>query len=103
MTGQSRSPWWPAALGTPSTFGSSESLRYAFFPVASRLALQRNGIVLLYDTGPYQFRGALQENGPDGDLSFVSQLGRVSLSTLKLLDTANQWVGPFEEAESSAA
>src|SRR5918993_4697350 len=43
--------WWPPELGQPSSAGSQNDLRYAIFPAAHRLSIERGGQVTLYDTG----------------------------------------------------
>jgi hypothetical protein len=80
-----RERWWPTDLGTPATFGSSEGLRYASFPVVNRLVIERNGILATYDTATYQFRGVLQCRVADGKMSFLSQHGRVELAELSVV------------------
>ena len=77
--------WWPEELGTPSTSGSSDEVRYAYFPAKNRLVVERAGKATLFDTGDHQFRGALQKSGASSDLSFESQRGRVALSDLKVV------------------
>lgn len=47
-----RSSWWPADLGTPTTTGAQNSIRYAYFPQKRRLAVEVNGKMTLYDTCP---------------------------------------------------
>jgi hypothetical protein len=80
-----RQRWWPTELGTPATFGSSEDLRYASFPLVRRLVIERNGTLATYDTANYQFRGVLQCRVADGMMSFLSQHGRVELADLSVV------------------
>ena len=78
--------WWPSELGTPTSSGSTERLRYAYFPLAHRLVIEREGAIKLYDTANFQFRGVLQAGGEDrSSLSFLSQHGRVKLEELPLV------------------
>ena len=77
--------WWPEDLGTPSSSGSSDDLRYAYFPVKNRLLVERTGKATMFDTGDHQFRGALQKSGLESDLSFETQRGRVALGDLKVV------------------
>ena len=79
-----RGNWWPIGLGMPSSSGSGEGLRYAYFPLRSRLAIELGGALTIYDTGEYQFRGAIQSNPRDSRLSFASQRGRISLDRLEV-------------------
>jgi hypothetical protein len=79
------SRWWPDQMGEAASSGSSDELRYAYFPRAHRLLLERHGELTIYDTGLHQFRGALRPHGSDGMLSFTSQNGRVTLDLLKII------------------
>lgn len=74
--------WWPAELGTPSSAGSQNDMRYAFFPAARRLAISDGGRVTVYDTGDHQIGGFGQQQGNDRSLSFTSQYGYVRLTDL---------------------
>ena len=71
--------WWPAALGSPSSSGAQNDLRYAFFPQARRLAIQVGGDLRLYDTGEHQIGGVSQQQSGDQSLTFTSQFGLVRL------------------------
>ncbi len=75
--------WWPTSLGTPSSVGSQNQNRYAYFPETNRLAIEHNGKVTIFDTGKHKINGASQAQGDSDSLSFDSQLGRVPLSDLK--------------------
>ena len=77
--------WWPSDLGIPSTSGSLEELRYAYFPVQQRLVIERGGKTDIYDLEDYQFRGVLKLDRPDGPLSFLSLKGRVALHDLYVI------------------
>ena len=71
--------WWPAELGSPSSSGAQNDLRYAFFPQARRLAIQVGGDLRLYDTGEHQIGGVSQQQSGDQSLTFTSQFGLVRL------------------------
>lgn len=77
--------WWPKDLGSPSSSGGQNDLRYAFFPNKRRLLIDRAGKVSTYDTGDLQI-GGVQQGGGGGDPTFSSQKGPVDLSSLKKLD-----------------
>ncbi|RAI60164.1 hypothetical protein DOO78_03490 [Roseicella frigidaeris] len=79
-------PWWPQALGQPATSGGQNDTRYAFFPEARRLAVQRDGKVTLYDTGEHRISGVQQQQGGTASLAFSSQQGTVRLEDLKQVD-----------------
>lgn len=75
--------WWPADLGQPSSSGSQNNARYAYFPHARRLAIDTQGTVALYDTLDHQIGGVQQQQGgPWGSLSFSSQFGTFTVDSL---------------------
>ncbi|GJD81394.1 SHOCT domain-containing protein [Methylobacterium gregans] len=72
--------WWPADLGHPSSTGSQNGLRYAYFPESRRLAIESGAGVALYDTGEHQISGVSQSNGA---LSFSGPQGAVAVEHLR--------------------
>jgi hypothetical protein len=84
MSGGQR--WWPEDLGQPSTSGSQNGLRYAFFPERRRLLVERNGKLSTYDSGDHRIGGVSQQDSGDQSVAFTSQNGTVDLSELKQLD-----------------
>ena len=78
--------WWPGGLGQPASVGAQNDLRYAVFPEARRLVVDRGGAVTVYDTGDHRIGGAGQQQGADRTLSFTSQLGLVRLDELPVVD-----------------
>jgi hypothetical protein len=81
--------WWPAELGQPSSSGGQNDTRYAYFPAARRLALQRQGQLSVYDTLDHQIGGVQQQQGGyPGSLSFSSQYGTFGVESLPLLSPA---------------
>jgi hypothetical protein len=84
---QSSGQWWPAELGIPSTSGSQNAVRYAYFPATRRLAIEVNGQVTIYDTLDHQIGGVSQQQGGDASVTFTSQFGLVSLSSLPVLSS----------------
>jgi|688.fasta_scaffold432529_2 hypothetical protein len=77
------SQWWPESFGAPSTAGSQNQSRYAYFPASNRLAIERDGQVTIYDTGLHKIYAVSQSQGLANELEFESQLGRVALSSLQ--------------------
>ncbi len=81
--------WWPADMGHPSAVGGQNQLRYACFPAARRIAVDPgNGApVVLLDTLDHQIGGFSQQQSgygdPFGGISFSSQFGQFSLSSLQ--------------------
>lgn len=76
--------WYPAELGTPSSSGSQNSARYAYFADQRRLAVDAGGDVSLYDTLDHRISGFGQQHGGNSALTFTSQHGTVNLSALPL-------------------
>jgi len=75
--------WWPDDLGHPSTSGTQNGMRYAFFPDKQRLLIEQDGKLTTYDSGDHQIGGVSQQNGGTSSLTFTSQKGPVDLSQLK--------------------
>ncbi|NNJ12575.1 SHOCT domain-containing protein [Chloroflexales bacterium ZM16-3] len=71
-------PWWPVELGAASASGAQNSVRYAYFAAARRLALEIAGRVTVYDTLDHQISDVAQQQGAASTLSFRSQLGVVT-------------------------
>ena len=74
---------WPDDLGTPSSTGSQNAMRYAVFPESRRLAIDKSGEIEVYDTGDHRISGVSQQQSGDQSLSFVSQNGTVNVADLK--------------------
>lgn len=80
------SGWWPEACGAPSASGSQNDMRYACFPESHRVAIQRAGVVSVYDTGDHRISGVSQQQSGSQDLTFTSQHGTVRLHELTRVD-----------------
>jgi len=76
-------PHWPADLGTPSSSGRQNDMRYAVFPGTRRLAVEVGGRTDIYDTADHVISGVSQQQSGDRTLTFVSQHGPVALSSLR--------------------
>lgn len=58
-------------------------MRYAYFPQNRRLAVEWCGVVTIYDTAEYQFRGMLQAHSAESvGISILTQRGRILLADL---------------------
>ena len=80
------SSWWPKGLSHPSSSGSQNGVRYAFFPDQRRLAVEQDGKVRQYDTAEHRISGISQAQGSQGGtLRFTSQSSDVNLASLKEL------------------
>jgi hypothetical protein len=75
--------WWPQDLGTPSSTGAQNEMRYACFPERRRLAVMRDGAVRIYDTAAHRITGFSQQQSDTQSLTFTSQLGIVRLHELR--------------------
>ena len=81
-------PWWPEDLGTPVAAGRQGDVRYAYFADAHRLAVDRGGVITVYDTADHRIGGAGQQQGGGRlDLVFTSQHGTVRPELLRVVDT----------------
>ena len=79
---------WPLELGIASTSGTSPEMRYAYFPQSRRLAVEWHGVLTIYDTAEYQFRGMLQAHSSETvGTSILTQRGRVRLTELATVST----------------
>lgn len=77
--------WWPGEFGSPSSSGSQNNVRYAFFPQARRLAVQRDGHVTVFDTLDHHIGGVSQQQGGNDSLTFTSQYGTITTLSLPLV------------------
>lgn len=75
--------WWPQDLGVPFSSGAQNDIKYAVFP--GRLAVMLFGNVTVYDTLDHQIGGVSQQQGGDTSLTFSSQYGTLSVSTLPVI------------------
>jgi hypothetical protein len=81
---------WPEELGSPSSTGSQNNLRYAVFPQTRRLAIDLNGQITVYDIGDHQIGGFSQQQGGDQSITFTSQYGTVRVSDLPVVTLGAQ-------------
>jgi len=77
--------WWPAEIGWPNSTGAQNNTRYAYFQQARRLAIEVNGTVTLYDTLDHQIGGFSQQQSYGGSMTFSSQYGLISVSSLPVI------------------
>jgi hypothetical protein len=81
---------WPAEFGSPSSSGSQNDMRYAFFPGSRRLAIVRGGVTEVYDSGDHMISGVGQQQGGDQSITFSTSHGPVGLSDLRRIDGPGQ-------------
>lgn len=77
--------WWPGGLGTPSSTGAQNNIRYAYFPAARRLAVDIDGHITIYDTLDHQIGGVSQQQSGNASLTFTSQYGVVPVANLPIV------------------
>jgi hypothetical protein len=83
--GRAAGQWWPAELGFPNGSGAQNQVRYAYFNSSHRLAVELNGHVTVYDSLDHQIGGVSQQQGSGGSITFTSQYGTVSVSSLPVI------------------
>ena len=76
---------WPAELGQPSSSGSQNGSRYAVFDATHRLAIERDGRLMVYDTLDHRIGGAAQQQSGTSTMRFTSQNGVVDVERLPLV------------------
>jgi len=74
--------WWPGGMGHPNSAGSQGGMRYAYFARACRLAIERGGVVTLYDTLDHELGGVAPSHSLSGGLRFTSPRGPVEVAGL---------------------
>lgn len=82
--------WWGPDLRWPTSTGTQNNVRYAYFAQARRLAIELNGQVTIYDTLDHQIGGCSQQQGYGGSLTFSSQYGVVEVQRLPVLSVNGQ-------------
>lgn len=85
VSGAAAGQWWPADLGSPSSTGAQNNVRYAVFPASSRLVVELAGQMTVYDTLDHQIGGVSQQQGGNDSMTFNSQYGVVNVSSLPVI------------------
>ena len=95
--------WWGADLRWPTSTGSQNGVRYAYFAQARRLAIEVGGQVTIYDTLDHQIGGFSQQQGYGGSLTLSSQYGLVEVNRLPVVSVDGQapWVSAPNPAPHS--
>ncbi len=99
------SNWWPSHLGSPNALGSQNNVRYAYFANISRLAVKTGGDVWVYDTLNHQIGGFSQQQGGGSSITFTSQFGTISLSSLPVVirnGVTQSQPAPMNNAQNSS-
>jgi hypothetical protein len=94
VQGQGSGSWWPSELGSPSSTGAQNDMRYAYFPATRRLAVQVAGQTRVYDTLDHNIGGFSQQQSGDQSVTFTSQYGLVRVADLPLVSPAGENAPP---------
>lgn len=76
---------WPTVFGNPTSTGSQNDFRYAYFAQVRRLVIEENGKRTIYDTKHHQISGISQQQGASRSYTFTSQDGAVDLGSLQIV------------------
>jgi hypothetical protein len=76
---------WPSVFGNPTSSGSQNNFKYAYFAPVRRLVIEENGKLMIYDTKHHQISGISQQQGSGRSYQFTSQDGPVDISSLQLV------------------
>lgn len=95
--------WWPEGLPCPSSTGSQNNVRYAYFASLRQLAIELNGHVTLYDTLDHQIGGFSQQQSVGGAITFNSQYGLVDVNSLSIISIDNQVVQPTTDVQPASS
>jgi hypothetical protein len=76
---------WPSVFGKPTTSGSQNNFRYAYFGPVRRLVIESNGNRAIYDTKHHEISGVSQQQGSQQSFLLTSQDGTIDLSSLPLI------------------
>jgi hypothetical protein len=97
-----RTGWWPESLGRPASSGAQNGMRYAVFPAARRVAIERGGKVSVHDSGDHRIGGVSQQQGASQSLRFTSQHGDVSLDAMPEVSDSASPARPVESGDDTA-
>jgi len=76
---------WPSVFGNPTSSGSQNNFKYAYFAPVRRLIIEENGKQKIYDTKHHQISGVSQQQGSGRSYKFTSQDGPVDIADLSLI------------------
>lgn len=89
---------WPSVFGNPTSSGSQNNFKYAYFAPVRRLIIEENGKQMIYDTKHHQISGVSQQQGSGQSYKFTSQDGPVDIADLSLIsDPGNSESEKHEE------
>jgi len=76
---------WPSVFGSPTSSGSQNNFKYAYFASVRRLVIEENGKQMIYDTKHHHISGISQQQGSGSSYKFTSQDGPVDIANLALI------------------
>lgn len=82
-------PWWGDDLPAPTSTGTQNETRYAYFATVQRLAIHSKGQLHLYDTLDHQISGFSQQQAGHSSLTFTSQHGVVAVDSLPKIEATS--------------
>lgn len=82
--------WWGPDLRWPTSTGSQNGCRYAYFAQACRLAIEDQGHVTVHDTLDHQIGGFSQQQSGSGSMGFSSQYGQMNVGQLPVVSVDGQ-------------
>lgn len=88
---------WPSVFGSPTSSGSQNNFRYAYFAPVKRLVIEENGKRTIYDTKHHHITGISQQQGSGNSYKFTSQEGQVDLGSLDLISEPGGQTQPTPE------
>jgi hypothetical protein len=90
--------WWPIDLGSPSSTGGQNNVRYAVFPGSRRLVVDIGGQITVYDTLDNQIGGVSQQQGGNDSMTFSSQYGTINVSSLPVISINGYQQQPAQQS-----
>lgn len=100
--GGGASSWWGPGLGMPSAIGGQNDMRYAYFPATSRLAVDQNGQLTVYDVGDTVIWGFSQQQPGIGGLSFTTNRGQIGIDSFTAIGAAAGAASASASAQATA-
>jgi hypothetical protein len=88
---------WPSIFGNPTSSGSQNNFRYAYFGQVRRLVVEENGKRTIYDTKHHHITGISQQQGAGSSYKFTSQDGPVDISSLAVVSEPGGQTQPTPE------
>ena len=98
--------WWPPEFGIPTSSGSQNDSRYAYFGQTQRLVVDSFGKTTVYDTRGHAINGFSQQQAGASSATFETDVGPIDLSHLPVIESEQQpksSTPPHDETTSRAA